>query len=355
MQEDFPRTRSPSQSMKRTHIYIRFLIVLLSVFCYGPPLTSAEDAGIDTEQLIQSRQFTTAIKHLTQALQKNPADAKAALQLGSCYLHTGYYGEAYSALAAAVQGNAEYVETVATLYFNAAAKAMGENEIRFSRVLFQKAIELQPDIRKAAATEAFRQGEHLFFAGKPHEADARFSVANSLDESYGQRICNIYFNRGNASEGTACVDYYRVAAWYCPSHNEEIGLRLLRMAKAHSAEEVSEMLRSEAARYVSGETIESVFPSPSWKTIESRSYIGKGLSEGNDPQYHLPTVRFGQTAARGDKLVVETDGKFKIWDAGWEEHESRCELIVRNPIAGDYFYVQAKKDRRIVVTVQRYQ
>jgi len=336
------------------HRVPKFVVVSLwSLFLSATLPAFAQTTPVGT--LIQKGDYIEAIRQLKSRLAESPKDAALQLKLGECYLRGGYHSQAYSVLSDVLRVKPEYTQRVATLYFNAAVSAMGEDEIRLSRVLFQRAAQLDATMGDAAAEEAFRLGRSLFFSGKPHEADARFSVANSFDEMYGKKISDLYFDLGNALEDTECLDFYRIAAWYGRSHNEEIGLRLLRLAKNHPSKEIADMLKSEASRYVDPETVESVFPSPSWKTIVTRSYIGKGVGKSNESEYQLPTVRFGKTVLQGDKLVVVADGRFKIWDAGWEEHQSRCELIVRNPIAGDFFYVQAEEDRRIVVSVQRYQ
>jgi hypothetical protein len=348
---------SPFESpvMKSAHVVIILLTLFLSAVLFGNTSSWADDTPPQVEQLIQKKTYVKAIHRLRQILEAHPDDTQARLQLGTCYVRTGYYAQAHQLFSAVINTDASLREQVALIYLDEGAEKLMAGHTRKARILLEKAVKWQPELRKTAAAEAFRQGERLFYAGKHDAADERFSVANSLDDAYGRRICDIYFEHGNALGGTACLEYYRVAAWYCRSHNEAIGLRLLRMAKTHSSKEIIEIFKAEAARYVSADTIESVFPSPAWKTIETRSYIGKGVGPTNDRRFHLATVRFGETVHRGDKLVVEADGAFKIWDAGWEKHESHCELIVTNPIAGDYFYVQGKKDRRLIVTVQRYQ
>lgn len=348
---------SPFESpvMKSVQVVVILLTLLLSATLFGNTSSWADDTPPQVEQLIQKEAYVKAIHRLKQILEAHPNDTKARLQLGACYVRTGYYAQAHQVFSAVKKADASLRKQVALVYFDDGAKKLMAGHTRKARILLEKAVKWQPELRKKAAAEAFRQGERLFYADKHDAADERFSVANSLDDTYGKRICDIFFEHGNALSGTACLEYYRIAAWYCRSHNEAIGLRLLRMAKTQASEEIVEILKAEAARYVSADTIESVFPSPSWKTIETRSYIGKGVGPTNDRRYHLATVRFGETVHRGDKLVVQTDGTFKIWDAGWERHEARCELIVTNPIAGDYFYVQGKKDRRLIVSVQRYQ
>lgn len=294
------------------------------------------------------------IRELKVDSAESPRDATVALELGKCSLQMGYYAQAHSALSRALRLDDRLAGQVAQFYVDSASGALRNGKIRQSRIFFQKAIQADPRFRKKAAKEAFRQGEALFREGKPEAADARFSIANSLDDTYGKRISNIYFNKGNRVKGTACLDFYRIAAWYCRDHNEAIGLRLLNMAKDHPSDETAKILKSEAARYIGAETVEAVFPSASWKTLQTRSYIGKGVGNGNNREYQVPTVRFGDPVLPGDKLIVETDGTFKIWDAGWEEHESRCEIVVQTTISGEYFYVQGQKDRIVVVTVQRY-
>ena len=303
---------------------------------------------------MRKEKFIDAIKLLKIELKKDPGNAETHFQLGTCYVSTGYYAEADKLFLNSIRLNPDYTQKVGILYLNIASKELKKGNIRKSRILYQKAIKAQDDLEKVAAKEAFRQGERLFYEGKYNPADARFSVANSLDNSYADKICDMYFDIGNSLYGQRCLNFYSIAAWYCKKHNEEIGIRLLEIAKSHTSKDSIEKFKSEASKYVSKETIETVFPNPSWKTVHTFSYIGKGCTDSNDLKYQLPTVKFGEHVKSGDRLVVEADGAFKIWDAGWEEYVSRCEIIFKNTIQGEYFYVQGPKDRRIVVKVQRY-
>jgi len=306
------------------------------------------------EEFMQKEKFINAIKLLKKELKEDPENAEIHFQLGTCYVSTGYYAEANKLFLGSIRLNPDYAKKVGILYLNVAIKELRKGNIRKSRILFQKAIKSNDGLRKVAAKEAFHQGERLFYAGKYNQADARFSVANSIDDSYADKICDMYFDLGNSLPEQKCLNFYSIAAWYCRKHDEEIGIRLLKIAKSHTSKESVEKFKSEAAKYVSKETIETVFPNPSWKTVHTYSYIGKGCTNNNDIKYQIPTVKFGEQVKPGDRLVVEADGAFKIWDAGWEEYVSRCEIIFKNTIQGEYFYVQGPKDRRIVVKVQRY-
>ena len=95
-------------------------------------------------------------------------------------------------------------------------------------------------------------------------------------------------------------------------------------------------------------------PSPSWKTVHASVYVGKGFDAINRPQYHIRTIQYGKDVKDGDKIVVVTEGTFKIWDAGWDQCETQREVMARNRTAGDFFYVEGPKDKKITVMVQRY-
>ena len=83
--------------------------------------------------------------------------------------------------------------------------------------------------------------------------------------------------------------------------------------------------------------------------------MGKGFDAGDSPEYHIRTVRFGKDVLDGDKIIVESEGGFKIWDAGWDQYESKHEFLSKGRTAGEYFYVEGPKDKRIIVKVQRHQ
>lgn len=325
-------------------------LVLMSLFFIAVSSANATPKN-DVEQarkFMQTGRYPRAINSLKKRINLKPADAEACFQLGICYTKTANFRGADDLFGRAVRLNPEYGYQVGRQYMKTGCEELEKGHIDACRILFQKAIQYQPDLKEGIAKKAFSQGKGLFNQGQYQSADGRFSVANYFDGSFGNEICNMYFELGNSADDTRCVDFYLLANWYCHTHDEEIGLRLLQIAKRHSSKERKDKYKSEAARYVSKETIETVFPPPSWKTVHASTYIGKGYDNNDSPRYHVPTVEFG------DKIIVETDGTFRIWDAGWDEYIYRCEIISKNRATGGSFYVQGPKDKKITVTIQRY-
>ena len=312
--------------------------------------TASDSATIATT----AKACTDTIKKLQARSHSQPLDAEAHFQLGVCYTKTAKNPQAHKAFAMAYRSNPAYGSRIARQYMEAGHEQLREGRIRQSRILFQKAIEYDSDLKTEIAKEAFQQGKWLFDQGLYDLADERFAVVNAMDDSFSTRICDMYFAMGSAVDHKQCLKLYSIAGWYCRNHHEEIGLRLLNLAKHHPSKEWTETFKAEAAKYVSDDTIKSVFPAPSWKTVHASSYKGRGLDASDRPQYHIRTVRFGKDIQDGDKIVVVTEGDFKIWNAGWDLCESQCEIIAKNTTPGNYFFIQAPKGKTIIVKVQRY-
>ncbi len=342
--------------MRRRQKATPWFLVFAALFFVGlfPHVTLGQDKVDRAKAFILDGRHSEAIALLEGGMNKKPEDGEVHFLLGVCHLNTGNHTEAQVLLAHAVRLNPTYAPPVAREYMKAGTKQLTSGHIRKSRILFQKAIKYQPSLKTDIAREAFRQGQKLFNTGVYESADERFSVANAFDDSFGDQICDMYFSLGNSADRRRCLEFYRVASWYCSTHNEEIGLRLLEIAQSYTSQEWVELYKSEAGNYVSEDTVRSVFPAPSWKTLQAFVYMGKGLDETNSPEYHIRTVKFGKDVQEGDKIVVETEGKFKIWDAGWEECTSSCEVLVENRTDGEYLYIQGSTDRRITLKVQRF-
>jgi tetratricopeptide (TPR) repeat protein len=305
-------------------------------------------------EFMRTGRYPLAIDLLKKGINLKPADAEARFQLGICYIRTGNFSGADDLFGRAVRLNPKYGYLVGMQYMKAGSEELEKGHIGKSRILFQKAVQYQPDLKEGIAKKAFSQGKRLFDQGQYQSADGRFSVANCFNGSFGNEICGMYFELGNSADDTRCIDFYLLANCYCNTHNEEIGLRLLQIGKRHSSKQWRDKYKSEAARYVDKETIETVFPPPSWKTVHASTYIGKGYDNNDSPRYHVSTVEFGKQVKFGDKIIVQTDGTFRIWDAGWDEYIYRCETISRNRATGGYFYVEGAKDKKITVIIQRY-
>jgi len=320
--------------------------------CSGIGLaTSTSDS---TKVTMDGNACADTIRKLEARIQNQPHDAETQFRLGICYTRRGKHPQAHKAFAMAFRSNPAYGNRVAREYMEAGNEQLREGQIRQSRILFQKAIEYDLHLKTEIANEAFQQGKRLFDRGVYDLADERFAVANAMDDSYRARICDMYFTLGSSVDHKRCLELYRIASWYCSHHNEEIGLRLLDIAKHHSSKEWTEIFKAEAAKYVSDDTIKTVFPAPSWKTVHASAYEGKGFDAVDSPQYHIRTVQFGKDVQDGDKIVVVTEGAFKIWDAGWDQCESQCEIIAKNRTPGNYFFIEGPKGKKTIVKVQRY-
>lgn len=315
---------------------------------------SATNTSDSTNATIDENACSDKIRKLEPGIQDKTHDAETLFELGICYIKTANYPQAHKYFALAFRANATYGDRIGRQYVEAGSEQLRDGQIRLSRILFQKAMEYNPRLKTEIADTAFRQGKWLFDQRLYELADERFAVANAMDDSHSAKICDMYYAIASSVDHKTCLELYRLASWYCSHHNEEIGLRLLDIAKNHSSKEWTEIYKAEAAKYVSDEAIKAVFPAPSWKTVHASLYEGKGFDASNSPQYHIRTVQFGKDVQDGDKIVVVTEGGFKIWDAGWDQCESRCEVIAKNRTPGNYFYIEGPKDKKIIVTVQRY-
>jgi tetratricopeptide (TPR) repeat protein len=306
------------------------------------------------EKYVQEGRHAKAIELLQEARDEAPKDPDVHYQLGLCYLHTAQFSQAQQSFAATETLDETYAERIAKAYVERGHKELDAGNTRKSQILFQKALERQPALRKEIAQEAFRQGKRFFDRGQYDIADEKFSVANSFDDSLAGEICDMYFQLGNSVDNMRCLALYSIASWYSNTHNEEIGLRLLQVARDSPSKEWQEKYKSEAVKYIGEEAVRSAFPEPSWRVAHASAYTGKGYDDANSPEYHIRTVRFGREILPGDRIVVETDGSFRIWDAGWQECNSPCVIVPENKTNGEYFYVEGMQGERITVRIQRY-
>ncbi|MBW2108661.1 MAG: hypothetical protein JRI36_08365 [Deltaproteobacteria bacterium] len=333
-------------------------IMLLAVVAYLLVCPNIGQARTDRQQGKEHGTVSDSCADITkrdQSLKDTQDNAATLFRIGVCFLKKGHPAEAHRYLARAASVDGKFAELAARAYMTAGNRKLHDGRIRDSRIFFQKAIRFDPGLKIQIAREAFEQGQWLFNRGLYQDADERFAVANELDDSYRDRICEMYFALGNALDSKRCIEPYRLAGWYCSDHNEEIGLRLLGIAKRFKSKEWQDVYKAEAAKYVSDETIRAAFPNPSWRTVYASAYMGKGYDQNNSPEYHIRTLRFGKDVLDGDKIIVEVQGNFRIWDAGWDEYQSRCEIISKNKAPGQYLYVEAPEGERIMVSVQRYQ
>lgn len=332
------------------HILCAVLFSLLTCRGIGLATSSSDSQKAATD----ANACADKIRKLEAQIQRQPNDAETQFRLGICYTKMAKHPQAHKAFTMAFRSNPTYANLIAREYMKAGNEQLREGRIRQSRILFQKAMEYDPRLKTEIASEAFEQGRWLFDRGLYDLADERFAVANAMDDSYGKRICDMYFGLGSLVDHKKSLELYGIASWYCSDHNEEIGLRLLDIAKHHSSKEWAEIFKAEAAKYVRDDAIKTIFPEPSWKTVHAAAYEGRGFDALDSPRYHVHTVRFGEVVQDGDKIVVVTDGVFKIWNAGWDQCESQCEIIVKNSTPGNYFFIQGPKDKKIIVKVQRY-
>ena len=327
-------------------------VVLLSFALSGVGLAKNGDKE---KTATETNPCSKKIMALKERIQNKPNDAHALFQLGACYVKTEKYSRAHKYFTKAVRSNPTYKNGTARLYAEAGYDQLQSTQIRQAKILFQKAISFHSDIRLDIAKGVFLQGRRFFDRGLYDLADERFALANSLDDAYGKKICDMFFYRGNSLDTKRAIALYRLTSWYCSDHNEDIGLRMLKTAKDHYSKEWQAIYKDEATKYVSDETIQAVFPNPTWKTVHASVYVGKGYDSIDSPEYHIRTVRFGKEIRNGDKIIVETEGDFKVWNAGWDQYESKCEILAKERTSGEYFYLEGPKDKRIIVKVQRYQ
>lgn len=335
-----------------------FCVIPLSAFCLltvflPSDIGMAQPISDGARKPVQTINCAS-IKDLNTRLKNAPGDPDILFQLGVCLIKNGRHALAHKVFDRAFRVDSRYGSRIARQYMTAGHKQLQDGRIRQCRILFQKAVRFDPRLRADIAKDAFQQGKWLFGRGLYDAADERFAIANSLDDSYRTEICDMYFTLGNALDRKKCLELYRLASWYCSDHNEEIGLRLLEIAKNQTSKKYKALYRTEAGKYVSEQTLQAVLPTPSWKTVYASAYIGKGYDAANRPQYHIRTVQFGREVKKGDKILVETQGSFRIWDAGWDEYESEMEIIPKNRADGQYLYVEGPKEKKILITVQRY-
>jgi len=203
-------------------------------------------------EFIQASMYPQAIALLTKKIEEKPTNAEAHFLLGVCFINTGKPADGEEEFRKAVGFKSDYGRDIGKEFLKAAKTSLSKKSaIPLTQHLFSKAIEYEPNTRQSVAKELFTEGKNFAASAHYEDLDIRFMIASSIDGSLKNEICSVYYGLGNSATGKESFWFYRRAQQYCQSYNQEIGQRLLVMAKNVPSKEESDQYVQEASKYVS--------------------------------------------------------------------------------------------------------
>lgn len=303
------------------------VVCIALLLTYGSTSSALFNSDVTkAKEFMAAGMYPQAIELLDKRINDKPTDAEAHFQMGICFINTGKYGQADKRFGSAVRLRPDYGYKIGEQYKKIGTADLKKGRLRQALGLFRKAVEYQPNLKKTIAEKCYQKGKSYLDNYRSDAADDLFSLSRSYDPSMTGKINNAETIYGN---------------------------KLLHIAKGKPKKERKKYI-DEASKYLDRKTIDELFPPPSWQTIHTSTHIGKGFDDKDSSQYHIETVEHGKNFVYGDKIVVETDGDFKIWNGRWERHENRYEIICKSKKGGGFFYVEGPKDKEITVKIERF-
>jgi len=241
--------------------YLICLLCIVSVLAiasqsYADNLTSARE-------LRKAGKYTQAVELLNKEISTNPSNAEAHIELGACYINMGNVSRAEGRFATAMKLSPLYADEISEIYKKAGFDFVDRERADEATKLFEKALAYRRDIKPAVVSALMDKGKAFVPKKQYNEAEVRFSVALSLDQSGKSEICELFAELGDAADERNCLAFYQRAANYC-GLNEKIGTRLLsiakKLARRPGAEKDTAVYREDASRFLGEAVVQAKFP-----------------------------------------------------------------------------------------------
>ena len=241
------------------------------------------------------------------AIKANPTNAKAHFQLGICYVNQLNFNEADNRFKSAVQLDTQYGYQVSQIYSDVGKKILNSDDIKTAHLLYEKAVEYQPNRRKIIADELFSTGRFCIQQGNLMLGERNFSVVSMLDGSLNQQISTLYCDLGDSADGEWSFYFYDQSRLYSSLHDQKAGMRLLNIArikaKIPGAEKEADIYRKEAIKYLGVIKVNSELPE--CKTYPSGTYYFS-LKAGEQTPYWIGFSGVGSC------VLGSVDDQFKL-------------------------------------------
>ena len=245
---------------------ITFISTLVLILAYAIHSHALFNGDVDkANEFMAAGMYPQAISLLDKRINEKPTDAKAHFKLGVCYVHTSNFGWADARFVSSVKLDPEYGFRIGGEYKAAGSEALQKGNINRAGKLFGKAVEYQPNLKGGIAKE-------VMAVGKASMSDSSLSLAYSLNPANGKEICGLYFTAGNNVSGRTAIDFYRKASMFGNDHREEIGKRLVALAKAGgTGKDLTNEYKEAAKGYISDAAWNEAFP-PDYKIYPRGTY-----------------------------------------------------------------------------------
>ena len=113
--------------------------------------------------------------------------------------------------------------------------------------------------------------------------------------------------------------------------------------------------RNIAHRYLSKTEVEQKLPTPKWKIVYKKSFVGVGETGGDDPDNDgsIYTAESGRDIIVGDRYTV-IDASFEVWVRGdWHKYPKGHRLPVKEIRPGNNVAFRSEKGKSFTVVVER--
>lgn len=278
---------------------IYFLSCTVAMFLVAIIGCSIFKSDVDkAREFVQAGMYPQAIALLTKKIDEKPTNAEAHFLLGVCFINTGKPAGGEEEFRKAVTFKSDFGRNIGKEFVNAAkANLFKKSPIPLTRHLFLKAIEYEPSLRQSIAKELFTEGKNFAASSQYEDLDIRFMIASSIDPSIKNEIRSIYYNLGNAATGKESFVFYQRAQQYCQTYNQDIGQRLVVMAKNVPSKEESDQYVQEASRYVSKAAI--------FDKLAKTFTLTKGIKQST---ISIPDNKTAIFSSNKDFYIVERTG-----------------------------------------------
>jgi len=243
-------------------MFLPYVVSLALIILFVSPAHALFNTDVKkAKEFMSAGMYPQAIELLNKRINDKPTDAEAHFQLGVCYINTGNYSRADQRFGSAVKLKPDYGYQIGGKYKKVGDEALNKGNTGRAQSLYQKAVQYQPDLKSGIVKETFSQGKGFFDKGQYDLADNVFSVEIAFDASFSQEICDMYFNLGKSADAEQGIDLFHRAKNYSSSHNQEIGQKMVELAKADGVSNADKKrYKEEVGRYLDKAEMKKAFP-----------------------------------------------------------------------------------------------
>ena len=165
------------------------LIVLIAMLVFTATSNAFFNNDVEkAKEFMAAAMYPQAIQLLEKRINDKPTDAEAHFQLGICYINTGNYNGADERFGSAVRIKSDYGYQIGKHYKATGSKALDRGNTGKAIILFKKAVEFQPNLKKTIASECFDAGKSFLDRSQSDTADRLFSISRLYNPLYNADI-----------------------------------------------------------------------------------------------------------------------------------------------------------------------